>query len=75
MTTKTEIRTEYAGFGLRPDGTWRKITVSQTKPVFAYERLNEYINDVNKHPDMFTNYAEYKVMNRAFITTFEEWHD
>ena len=73
MNTKTNIRTEFAGMGLKPDGTWRKITASQNKEEEARKLLDEHLSDVNRYPDLYTKYAEYKVMKRTVITTTEDW--
>lgn len=72
---KTEVRTEYAGMGLKPDSTWRVITPRATTAARADEHLKEYLSDVARFPDLFTAYAEYKVMKRTVITTTEDWGD
>lgn len=75
IKTKTEMHTEYAGMGLKPDGTWKKITPSQIAKTDAIFLLDEYIADAEKHPDLFTNYEKYMVMNRTVITTIEDWRE
>lgn len=75
LTTRTTIRIEFAGMGKKPDGIWRKITASQNKEEEAQKLLDEYIADVSRYPDVYTNYGEYKVMKRTVITTCEEWGD
>ena len=75
MNSRTTIRTEYAGLGLKPDGTWRKITAGTHTAADAEEQLKEYISDVSRYPDLYTAYAEYKVKKRTIITTIEDWSD
>lgn len=75
LTTRTTIIIEFAGMGKKPDGTWRKITASQNKEEKARMLLDEYISDVNRYPDLYTRYGEYKVMKRTVITVCEEWGD
>lgn len=75
LTTRTTIRTEFAGMGKKPDGTWRKITASQITKTDAKFLLDEYIADTKNYPDVFTKYEEYTVMKRMVITVCEEWSE
>ena len=72
--TKTTIRTEYGVLGLKPDGTWRVIN-RQATAADAEKILEEYISDTKAYPDLYTAYAEYKVMKRNVITTIEDWSE
>ena len=72
---KTESRTEIAVFGLKPDGTWRKISTRFNNVVAAQQYLGEYIKDTEQSPDLYTSYAEYKIAKRTVTTTFTEWED
>lgn len=72
MKTNTEIRTEYAGMGRKADGTWKKITPARN-PAEAQKELQEYMSEVERYPDLFTKYEEYKVAKRTVITTYSEW--
>lgn len=75
MNTTTYITTEYAGFGKREDGTWRKITSFKSKAESAEEELSEHIVHTNRYPDLYTKYIDYKVMHRTVITTRSEWEE
>lgn len=75
ITTKTNIRTEYAGMGLKPDGTWRVITPRAATDADADKLLKEHLADVKRYPDLYTTYEEYKVMKRTVITVTEDWGD
>ncbi len=75
INTKTNIRTEYAGMGLKPDGSWRVITTRFTTAADADKHLKEYRYEVDRYPELYTAYAEYKVMKRTVITVTEDWGD
>ena len=75
ITTKTNIRTEYAGMGLKPDGNWRTVTPRAATADHAEKLLKEHLDDVKRYPCLYTTYDEYKVMKRTVITVTEDWSE
>ncbi len=73
MTTKTNIRTEFAGMGLKPDGKWKPVTQKAGNAADAEKFLKEHLYDVERYPGLYTRYDEYKVMKRTVITVTEDW--
>lgn len=75
ITTKTNIRTEYAGMGLKPDGKWKPVTPRTNNAADAEKYLKEHLYDVERYPELYTAHADYKVMKRTVITVTEDWGD
>lgn len=75
IATKTNIRTEYAGMGLTLNGFWKPVTPKAATAADAEKYLKEYLYDVERYPELYTSYEEYKVMKRTVITTTEDWSD
>lgn len=72
---RNEIRTEYAAFGLKPDGTWRQITERKTKKELAEALLKERLEDIKRYPNLYTAYSAYKIASRQVEIIFTEWLD
>lgn len=72
---KTTSRTEFAVFGLKPEGTWRKLSTRFADAVAAQAYLGEYIKDTEQCPDLYTTYEDYKIAKRTVVTAFTEWKD
>ena len=72
---RTSTSTEFAVMGLKPDGTWRKLSQRFGNVVAAQQYLGEYISDTEQHPEIYTAYADYKIAKRTVTTTFTEWED
>lgn len=67
--TKTDIYTEYAGFGVDSNGELTKITGCCEKQEDAAEWAAE---TVNAFPE---KYSSYIIRNRTVVHTKEMWHE
>ena len=75
LTGRTTIRTEFAGMGKKPDGSWKPITAKASNAEDAEKYLTEYLSYNEEYPGLFTPYDEYKVMQRTVITVTEDWNE
>ena len=71
----TRTRAEFAVMGLKPDGTWRTLGRPYADVISAQEYLGGYIDDTKQYPDIYADYAGYKIAKRTVTTTFTEWED
>lgn len=72
---RNEVRTEYAAFGLKPDGTWRVIVAPKYSKEVVEKLLKEIIRDTKRLPGLYTAYDEYKIASRQVETIYTEWLD
>lgn len=78
MKSTTTIRTEYTPAGKLTGGTWRPIGTQLHRyhaPEIAENALAAYKRSAAEKPNLFLQYDEYKIMQRATITTVCEWED
>lgn len=72
---RNEIRTEYAAFGLKPDGTWRMIVAPKHSKEVVEKLLKEIKADTKRYPGLYTAYSKYKIASRQVEVIYTEWAD
>jgi hypothetical protein len=68
--------TWYMPVGVRADGTLKYYHCHKDTDIeIAKQYIKEIKRDIEAHPDLFENCAEFKIMKRTETITTTEWED
>jgi hypothetical protein len=73
---KSRTTTWYMPVGIRADGTLKYYHCHKHTDIeVAKQNIEEIKKDIEAHPDLFENCAEFKIMKRTETITTTEWED